>query len=294
MAYNRDTDRWRQLADPPSELGLGLNKNEDLSNWDLQSANRHVLEWTGSKVLAATGHGDVFAYDPASNRWETRAAAPTALQQSPLDTTLVVASRGVLVTSGQHYWWYDNGADRWKDLDAPALGTGHVTLGVLDADHLVATTLVTKALYDSQLTSAVFSIDSSSWRLGPAVKAPDLRPVQIVCDAIAGVLVCYGDKYGYLSGGVIDPLTGSVRTFTLGNHSNLFGSVNIPWLAHAELLNPRTAEWEDIPEFDGAQGFLAGVWTGTEILFFGGSKSDGSPTNTAAAYRPVHNPGSPR
>ena len=66
-----------------------------------------------------------------------------------------------------------------------------------------------------------------------------------------------------------------------------------PWFTHAwKLRIPRTATWEDLPALGDVDGFQAAVWTGSEMVFFGGGNSQKTVLDgTTAVYTPIGLPG---
>jgi hypothetical protein len=280
-AYDVGQDRWRALADPPPVFS-----NES------PGAVAPGMQWTGSEVLAATSQGEVYAYDPVQDRWESRAAADESMSLPAPGALVAVSARGVLARSSTGWWWYENTTDRWESVPAPSGSVEYSTLAALDQDKIVAA-----GIDDATITSAVFEIASRTWRTGPPVEDAPVsnRGDPTTCDANDGLLVCWAEGYGKLDGVVIDPLVGRLDRFALGNHSNTLNTKGLPWLTHAwKLLSPRTATWEDLPPgpTSDVDSFSAAVWTGSEIVFFGGNQSaTGAPLGATAAYTPLQLPG---
>ncbi len=276
-AYDVGQDRWRRLADPPPALN---------------PQGMPAMQWTGSEVLAATSQGEVYSYDPVQDRWETRASADESMSLPAEDALVAISARGVLARSSTGWWWYDNTTDRWESVPAPADRAEFSLLNTLDHDRIVAT-----RIEGSTITSAVFDIALRRWRSGPLVEDAPVsgRSDPTTCDANDGLLVCWAEGYNSLDGVVIDPLVGRLDSFELGSHDNPFTVEGLPWMTHAsKLLSPRTATWEDLPPgpYAGVDSFNAGVWTGSEIVFLGGSNSaGGEPLGRTAAYTPLQFPG---
>ncbi|HEX5614977.1 MAG TPA: hypothetical protein VFZ83_07440 [Acidimicrobiia bacterium] len=282
VAYDVERDAWRQVADPPAALTSAS-----------LAAFAPALQWTGSEVLTATSDGEVFAYDPDADRWESRARADASMVFDGTDTLVAVSSRGVLARSSAGWWWYAASAAEWESIPAPAGGVEYSKVSPLDAERIVAI-----AIDGDTLSAAVFSGDTRQWRTGQAiggVPESDRAETPTECDGADGLLVCFAEGFGSLAGVVVDPLDGIVDTFALGNHSNTLTIKGIPWMTHDwKLLSPRTAAWEDLPPspYDDVDGFSAAVWTGTEIVFFGGSNSErGQLLRATAAYSPLRFPG---
>ena len=275
VAYDVGRDQWRQLADPP----VALAKDSFLLAAQLTS-------WTGSEVLVSTSLGEVFAYNPTGNLWTERTLANASMGLSVADSLIAVSPRGVLASSSRGWWWYEYATDRWDAIPSPVLGVDYSMVDELNADTMVAT-----KVDGSEITSAVFDIDARTWRNGPPVSLSSPRD-EPVCHAADGLVVCFAEGYGTSQGVVIDPVVGSVGTFNLGNHDNTLTIRGIPWFTHAwKLLSPRSATWEDLPSLGDIEGFDAAVWTGSEIVFFGGNNSQQARRLTSAAYTPVRLPG---
>ena len=276
VAYDVGADQWRQLADPPAALIAD----------EFPPSNRST-HWTGSEVLVSTSLGEVFAYDPVGDHWTTRTPADESMGLTVSDSHVGVSGRGVLARSALGWWWYDNSADRWEALPSPELGVDYTTVAELNPDTMVAI-----QVKGSTITSAVLDIDTLTWQSGPPVRLSSPRG-QAQCDAADGYVVCFAEGFATSNGVVIDPLAGPVGTFTLGSHSNTLSISGIPWFTHAwKLLSPRSATWEDLPTLNEVDGFNTAVWTGTEIVFFGGNNAETSQAfATTAAYTPRQLPG---
>lgn len=279
-AYDVAEDRWRTLAPPPSALSQ-----------ETLEAIPPAMQWTGSEVLAATAQGAVYGYDPVQDRWETRAAADGESMALPAaDALVAVSAHGVLARSSTGWWWYENSTDRWESVPALSGGDQYSTLAVLDQDRIIAT-----HIDKATITSAVFEIPTRTWSRPVVADGPVSSREQPTCDANDGVLVCFAETLGGLDGVVIDPLTGLLDAFELGSHSNTLTIRGLPWMTHAwKLLSPQTATWEDLPPspYDDVDSFAAAVWTGAEIIFFGGSHSTtGAHLGSTAAYTPLQPPG---
>lgn len=276
VAFHLGRNEWRQLAAPPA----ALPSDSFLSLSQLTS-------WTGSELLVSTNQAEVFVYHPAEDEWSERQAVADSAGLASADSLVAVSTRGVLARASRGWWWYDNSTDGWQALTSPALGVEYSTIDVLDSGAMVAT-----QVDGSTITSAVFDIDSRTWRDGPPVELVSQRGDSL-CDAADGLLVCFAEGYGTSRGVVIDPLVGSTGTFMLGGHSSSLIARGIPWFAHAwKLLIPRTATWEDLPVLGAIDGFRAAVWTGSEVVFFGGGIAGVSVIDgTTAAYTPIVLPG---
>jgi len=282
VAYDVGQDLWRALADPPPALSK-----------ESPGALAPGMQWTGTEVLAATSQGEVYSYDPVQDVWSTRASADESMSLPAADALVAVSAQGVLTRSSTGWWWYDNATDRWESVAAPSDGDGYSTLETLDGDRIVGA-----RIDGATITAAVFEIASRSWRIGPTVEdgpVSNRNDAPTTCDANDGLLVCWAEGFGTLDGVVIDPLIGLLDRFALGSHSNSISTSGLPWMAHAwKLLSPRTATWEDLPPSPDSRvdGFSAAVWTGSEIVFLGGSDiATGELLGATAAYTPLRLPG---
>jgi hypothetical protein len=292
-AYNARTDTWRQLADIPGAL----------AEWEIDSSASVVPavppqpQWTGSELLAAAANGDVFSYDPSSDRWTERAAAPDAADLSPESTVLGVSPAGVLAASASGWWWYDAVTDEWGSVPSPgdgfepgsagAASSPATRLGSLASDTMVATNFV-----DSTVRVAVYDTAHRNWAPVVELAGPPNQRGLASCEPVDGLVACWSEGYGTLNGIIVDPAVGQVGTFELGNHASALDVDGIPWFAHAwKLLSPTTQTWEDLAPLDDVDGFNAAVWTGSELIFFGGLNAEsGQPRVSAAAYTPLGAP----
>lgn len=276
VAYDVAHDQWRRLADPPSGVAMQLRSGSSAGLVPDGTA------WTGRELLVATQMGDVFAYDPLQDTWTAR---PAALEPLKL---VAVSARGVLARSEQGWWWQEAASTGWQAVPLPALGVDYTLLSVLDANTLVAT-----HADGSTFTSSVFDADTKTWQEGPAVVGPPITRDEIRALGVNGLLVLSAEGYSGLHGVAYDPLLGSTLPFKMGEHSNALTVTGIPWWTHDwKLLDPHTAAWEELPSYENFDGFGAAVWTGSEIVFFGGNNSASrSPlTGQVAAYTPLSTP----
>jgi hypothetical protein len=269
VGYDVGRDEWRALADPPAALGRSPLAGS---------------KWTGTSVLVATRAGDVLSYDPSQDRWLTGAARPESAVLRD-DSLMAVSAQGVLVRAVDGWHWYDEAEDRWTMVPSPSAATVYDTLVDLGSGRLAA-------VRRSAVAWSVFDASTRTWRDEMKVDGPDDPRNLGACLGVAGQLVCYTEGYGSLSGVVIDPSTGSTKPFALGNHSNSLNLDGIPWFAHAwQLLSPSTATWEELPPLAGTESFGAAVWTGSELILFGGGDgASGQLRDVTAAYRPLTPP----
>jgi hypothetical protein len=250
-AYDPAGDAWRPLAAVPfdaTDFGGGV-----------------LWRWTGSEALAVLPAGDIYLYDPVADRWSTGATPPRTSTGTPPTTLVGASTSGALARTDAGWQWYDAPTNRWAAVDAPAATVEHSQIVDLDPTRFAALHI------GGSITWSVFDADTMRWGPEISTDAPSSprTSMAVRCDATARWIVCFIEGFGSMSGTIIDPRAGTSTPFSLGNHSNTISVQGIPWFAHAaKLLNPSTGTWEDVPVIADAEGFQAGVWTGTELLLF--------------------------
>ncbi len=156
-AYDPATDRWRQLASPPGQLLIPVQRvawtgrevivvlwpakpsngpNSDMflasyspasDQWsllpevDLKDGFSPPLVWTGREVLVLQSSGPGHAFDPVRQTWRRLASGmddPPTFAASPVWTGRQV----LLWAGGEHGFAYDPATDSWSTFDAGGLG----------------------------------------------------------------------------------------------------------------------------------------------------------------------------
>lgn len=275
-AYDVRGDSWRSLAPPPAELRDGVR-----------------TAWTGSTLLAVGDRGDAFSYDPSLDQWSrhTRPDAVVLEEGSPV----AVSSRGALARSADGWWWFDATGNAWSSVPSPdpVLDSNASTIEGAFLDVLSPAMFVLAVGDAGRISYSVFNADPGEWsRLG-AVDGPTSTRGGPFCRAANGRLVCLAEGFSTLDGVVVDVATGATSPFSMGQHgASLLLTNGTPWVGHAwSLLSARTATWEELPPLDGVDGFSVAIWTGRELLMFGGQSESGEPVDRfAAAYTPAVQP----
>ena len=292
-AYNPAADAWRPLAAAP-----------------LAGRSRHVAVWTGAQMLVWGGEGpdgaafvNGAAYDPVGDRWRAMAPAPLSPRRDPLaawtgrELVVVGGLRGDERLTGAAA--YDVAGDAWRSLpDAPLPVAGQAA-GLWTATRFVAW---------SGRSGAAYHPGADRWQQLPDVPRDG---------AGRGTLLWTGDKLLVLGTHLAGrPRTAGLATAPPVDDWHVLGPSPLPpstlhrmvWTGTEALFwggllghdlrpgeripragvryDPAGDAWAEIPAAP-IPGRLraAAVWTGEELLVWGGSDrrrdyADG------AAFRP--------
>ena len=268
LSYDPATNRWRQL--PASSASPLANAPSGLLVW----TGREMVTWGGGCCGEASKDG--FAYDPATGRWRTLAAAPIGPQQRPVG---VWTGRELIVLPGVdadgHRTGgaaYDPRTDRWRTIASPpqqrvgstAIWDGSEVLvvggrGPTDAHGL------------RRLVSVPYAYDPAANRWRRLAALDDGR---------------YGRE--------------RMRAVWAGDRLLLWGGVTqsrgqLVLAPHGLAYDPKSDRWSTLPAapLDGRLDPFA-VWTGKSLLVWGGdplreqipSADDWWPLVDGALYTP--------
>lgn len=295
-AYDPAADTWRPVADAP-----------------LPFTGASVV-WTGDVALVfATGDGSdpaLLAYDPEGDTWSTRAESPLPDPQ-PVWTgeVVVVLDPSHSDTAGdQGDWAYDPGEDRWSELSDDPGDCGEGRHGAWAGERLVVfsrpcpapgTGGIEPGLY---YRAATLDLGSGAWDQLPGSGIAgwgrwtehDGRLVSLAIGAF-GKTEVEGLADPQEMGGILDveagtwaalPRPGPEVTSVRGD-SGYHGSAGEWVVAGRRMFDPDTNEWRPMPAPPAGTGEMAAaVWTGAEIVLWGGAVEDGSYVATGAAFTP--------
>ena len=294
-AYDPAVDSWHPIATAPLPF-------EDAT-----------AVWTGDVMLVFVGSspsGDdaaLLAYDPQSDEWSERATPPMR-HPRPLWTGEVAVDVAGFNTSGAVDWTYDPASDTWHELPTDPLGCGQDRQGAWAGDRLVvfwkACTSNPNSIEPSLYYGAsALDLASGQWeRLpdsGVAGWGPwwelDGRLVSIEVGAVDGGGPSPSDRPHELGGifdladGVWEPLPQPGVEITAVPAGVGYEGAAGPWVVSGRrMFAPATATWRPIPAPPaGAGDDPVAVWTGHEIIQWGGVAADGAThVATGAAYAP--------
>jgi N-acetylneuraminic acid mutarotase len=305
-AYNPATRSWRRLPPAPGAV--------------LNGEGGYRAVWSGSELLG-WGMGLHAAYNPTTNRWRTLAPAPIGAP-----SLTVWTGRQVLLWGGgccddflADGAGYDPATDTWQPLPAAPLAGRHTTgawtgreLIVVGGDGVASRQPSTYTVFAD---AAAYNPATRSWRRLPPMPRPradatvtwDGREVLVV-----GGRGTVGRSGLYADGVAYNPATNRWRTLPamdtsrVGHTAVWTGHQLLVWggrtmragswvaPAHGIAYDPASNRWSPLPRspLRGRTGHLA-VWTGTQMLIWGGSSvtpdpSTGNPASLVdgAAYDP--------
>lgn len=292
-AYNPVTDTWRTITAAP-----------------VREINDAV--WTGDQILVLADRDEagrsaaLFSYTPGTDTWQSLPAPPTLTVGAGLlwngSQAISVARVDGRITA------YDPTASTWQELPPDPLGcASEATLAVAEVQLYVFTKPCDDGAAPTRpepVRVARYDPTTNAWSRLPDVELASL-----------GEFISIGDQLvlaepGRVDGGDTDPFpavqNGGVLDTTTGEWSELVGAPerlrnpeasgavahqgaagNWAFPGDQHAYNPTTQRWHTIqtPRPDGAYA-AASVWTGTEIIEWGGATRTWSATATGSAYTP--------
>jgi N-acetylneuraminic acid mutarotase len=258
-AYDPATDAWQQLTPLPGPTG----------NYE----GRYWAVWTGKEMLVF-GPIDFQAFDPETNQWRRLAAEHDG------------GAGGLVVWTGQEMidWGggccgdassaggaYNPTANTWRTLARSPLAPSQRPIGAWTGTELI---VLVSGLdpdgnpYPARLArAAAYNPTTDTWR------------------RIAPLPATREDATAIWDGSEVLVVGGAVRT----KHVSVG-----PWpLARVGFAyNPTTNRWRKLPPMESGRMDFASVWTGKELLLWGGRTTLGfSPQSppTGLAYKPTAN-----
>jgi len=295
-AYDPATDSWRTIADAPLPF-------EEVKAF-----------WTGEVMLVFVGTSPasddaaVLAYDPATDEWSERAAPPMR-DPWPLWTGDVAVDVANYNTAGDRDWAYDPATDEWRALPTEPLGCGQERQGAWAGDRLVvfwkACTTNPNSIEPSLYYGAsALDLASGQWERLPDSGVAGFGPwwevdgklISIEVGAIDGGVQPSDPPHQLggifdLASGAWEPLPQPGVDVTAVAAGVGYEGIAGPWVVSGRrMFAPATGTWRPIPPPPPAAGDSAvAVWTGHEIIQWGGTSGD-QVVATGAAYAPPPTP----
>jgi N-acetylneuraminic acid mutarotase len=310
-AYNPNTDSWRTIPDAPIVGGY----------W-------YSIVWTGTEMIVwgdprRRGHsrGNVgAAFDPSSNEWRHIADGPLTGRSGHLAVWTgdeMIVWGGYLTAYNRERYdgegaAYDPATDTWRMLPRAPLPAGYDAMGAWTGNEVLvmATPMGNKASdYPKFAEAAAYDPASDSWRELPRpphvayVSPPavffenELILLSLGGEVDGGEVNNYGRSYD--TGGILDVSEEEWREHA---DTSLYANQRWEQIALDEEVvidglayDPDEDSWRKLPKFPlGNREFPVRVWTGTELIIWGGAKlATGNvhvdpppPRNTGAAYTP--------
>jgi hypothetical protein len=260
----------------------------------------HVAVWTGREMLVWGGVGcsrwcnDGARYDPATDSW-----APISNDGAPSRRS---GARAVWTGREMFVWGgsgdellsdraaYDPIRDRWRQLPAAPLEPRYLHTLVWTGVEAIVWGGIDK--YGTPYADgAAYDPVGDNWRLITTTSAPAARFSHSAVWTGAEMIV-WGGALGFRSGGRYDPLADAWRSVTRdgtpsgrADHVGVWtGSEMLVWggaylrrenpFGDGARYDPTTESWRAMsaPALIGPRQNYTGVWTGTELIVFGGSE----------------------
>jgi hypothetical protein len=266
--------------------------------------------WTGTEMLVwQDGWGFVMRYDPAIDQWTRGSSAGAPIPAVPVHTQHIAWSGTELYVIGPgSFAKYQPGSDSWATLSiAGAPGGGDVYYVAWTGDRFLA-------IGDS--VGGIYDPTSNTWQAISMVGAPTRNTLKEGARVWTGTeLVAWGN--GSSSAGArYNPVTNTWTAMSssvmsgriyphccwTGTHVLIYGgNANGPGDGGGALYHPATDSWTSINTTGEAwSGGLrtnassnATIWTGTEMIVWGGSDGLDNSLNNGARYNPATDTWSP-
>jgi Immunoglobulin-like domain of bacterial spore germination len=236
-AYTPASNTWRRLTPLKGPAG------------NFQGEYRAV--WTGKEMLVL-GPDDFQAYNPVSNRWRRPAAPPTGVDGAGLvlwtGKELIDWGGGCCGDAFSTGWGFNPVTNRWRKLPSSPLAPSQGPTGVWTGHELIV--LVTgldpdgKPYPSSYARIAAYNPVSNAWRRLAPLPAPRFN-AEAVWDG-REMLILGG--LGASQGGK----PGSPAQVGFG-------------------YSPKTNRWRQLAPIPTGRTNFPAVWTGTQLLIWGGS-----------------------
>ncbi|HET8660811.1 MAG TPA: kelch repeat-containing protein [Micromonosporaceae bacterium] len=293
-AYNPTTNRWRMLPGSPYPVQVS------------EGGFRAV--WTGTEML--TFGQSYAAFNPRTNRWRPIAAGPAGASVTVWTGRQVLMwGGGCCGESSAAGWAYDPQSNTWRTLPAAPLSGRHAN-GVWTGREMI----VVGGTNDSgSLTDgAAYNPTSRTWRKLPSLPAPrsyaTLTWTGTEVLLVGGVEWDHGTYRMYKDGFAYSPTTNRWRHLPdmamprsqhmavwTGRQLLVWGGVTTPYDSrresfatppHGVAYTPATNQWSALPRAPlRGRTDAAAVWTGREMIIWGGQTADAGASD-GAAYRP--------
>lgn len=295
-AYDPVADTWRRVSPSPVAFAHGN------------------ATWTGSEMLvvanrAAAGDADVLmSYVPSTDEWALRTPPPQAGLGDPVWTGDAWVFTDQTTIDGGRDWEYVPGSNTWDRLPIDPIGPAHDRRLVWTNEELI----LFASVFDVESEpvngfweAAALESASGVWR---RLRDPEIvnngdqwipangfvvNPTEGTTDEVSGEVHPFGGVLDVRTENWSDlpepePLTGDHRVSRTGFVGDAGGWV----VTDHRLFDPETRRWHEVMPRPDAVYPGAAVWTGSEILTWGGYFEDDLLNHppvlsaTGFAYRP--------
>jgi hypothetical protein len=298
-AYNPTTHTWRKLPAGPGPAQA--------------MEGGYTAAWTGTEMLG-WGLGLDAAYNPATNQWR-RLAGPTWAGSIWTGRQVLTWGGGCCGENSAEGAAYTPATDTWQKLPPAPLAGRHTSMAWTGKELIIAGGNTTEGKYFAD--AAAYNPSTRTWRRLPPMPEPraratatwDGREVLVVGGSgtpsnVRPYVRLYTDGVAY------NPATNRWRHLPAMGDAGRIGHTAVwtgrqllvwggqtrradAWVTppHGVAYDPATNRWSGLPKsvLRGRSGHVA-VWTGTQMLIWGGSASNPSGPDTflrdGAAYTP--------
>lgn len=207
---------------------------------------------------------------------------------------------------GQADWAYDPAEDAWSELPPDPSGCGEGREGVWGGDRLVVFARpcptppergIEPGLY---YRVATLDLGTGTWRSLPDTGVAGWGSWSVHGDKLVSLAVGAYDRVDnglarpHELGGVLDldagtwtPISRPGPEVIAAPSAGFHGTAGSWVVTGRRMYDPDTGQWQVIPPPPtGTSDDAAAVWTGTEILVWGGVTGDGGLVGTGAAFSP--------
>lgn len=281
-AYDPGADLWRPMADAPVPFVRG------------------VATWTGSEMLVladVTNAPDaLLSYDPAADRWTRRASPPDNELRSMAwtgDSWVGIAPNG---GSDLTAWRYQPNTDSWIPVDPDPIGRLSDRALVWTGSELV----LLGSRYDQpgQPPNGLWQaavLGSDGWRQLSRSEIDNNGGSWVALEGLV-VNLGTGRSNGFATGGVLDVGSGTWTALPaearpgIGGRTSYAGTAGRWVVDDDRLLDPAAGTWHRVEDRGDSIVPAVAVWTGSEIVTWGGTiqreSGNPEPVDIGMAYTP--------
>ncbi len=302
-AYIPEHDSWRRIADapvPPSGDAIPVWTGDEL----FVLASRTV---EGSVGPGESGEYTLLSYRPATDRWVEVEARPQRLSPFALWTGEEILFWSMNSMAGED-WLYDPATGRWRQLPADPLGPTLFRSFVHVEDSLVLLAQEPSGTAPIATRAARYALAAEQWERLSDSEAVACCTWFPAGDVIVNPQPGFQDRAdgtfpGNPYGGVYDPERGEWSALAQpARHLAVDSNVEAPpvvwgglgdWVLlpnSRAIYAPASGTWHVLPDRAHLGSSGSAVWTGNELIVWGGIRTNarGAPvlTATGAAYTP--------
>lgn len=300
-------------GDDVTKYGKWVGQTSQINAPSSYNAPKSV--WTGTEMIVYDGiqpEGRA-RYNPLTESWMTLTATNAPSNRS--NYTVIWTGTEIIVWGGQFNEYFNTGArynpttDTWttiSTINAPSGRSGHTAIWT--GSEMIIWGGQTASGNNYTDTGARYDPATDSWTAISTTNAPSGRAGHFSVWTGTEMIIWrgYGSSGTTNTGARYDPMTDSWTSMATTNapstdfwYGNAVwtGSLMISWVNDSNLgrgggmYDPVSDTWTTIPLINAPSSrvFFTGIWTGTELIVFGGRAQDGISLRSGGKFNPVTN-----